>query len=653
MDELLEQFLSEGRDLLSEAEDGLRRLALNSADTAALDSAFRAIHTLKGSVAIFDLTPAERVLHAAEDILSLARKTGPHLRREQVAALTACMDQIDRWIDSLEHETQLGSDAESLAAALIALLGADGRKPNAAPSKSNTDAPAWLPDLIAREQDVIDEAEGGLFAFRYTPDPDCFFRGDDPLAMVAAVPDLLSVALHPAEAWPPLAEFDPFRCALLIEGLSRAALPDLRSVFRLVPDQVEFAEVRVIPPVLGGETAADAGIERAPRTPSRRVLRVDAARLDRLGEDLGELIVATNGLALLAQEAEKVNREFASGIRLVQVGIERAAARLRGTTAALRQVALAPSLRRLPRLVREISRELGKLVRFEMHGEGQEVDKDIADWLFEPLLHLARNAVDHGIEDTETRAAAGKPVEGRITLRISRAEGELIVTLEDDGRGIDPERVRELAVRRSLIEPDAAARLRPAELQRLIFAPGFSMAAKVTGLSGRGIGMDAVRTAVDRLGGRIELDSGVGAGTRIVLRLPVSAMTTRMLVIGVDEQRYGIPFDHIREIIRTDRDHLFHVGKGQACVFRDKMLPVLSLAALLGRAGQDADELRLLVVDREGGPVGLQVDGLAHSMNGFVRPRTGLLSGVSGIQGTTLLPDGSVLLVLDVLELIG
>lgn len=434
---------------------------------------------------------------------------------------------------------------------------------------------------------------------------------------------------------------------MIIEGVSGASIAELRQLFRLLPDQVEFART-------DRATSAPPEIEPMPDRPTTRGLRIDADRLDRLAEDVREVIIATNGLDLLATDVDRRDPALAARIRLVQAGIERATGRLRQSATALRRVALSTSLRRLPRLVREIAASVGKSIRFEIDGEGTEADKDIVDGLFEPLLHLARNAIDHGIEDAASRLAAGKSVEGKLALSIAREANEIVVTFEDDGRGIDPERVRDFAIERGILTPVDAERLSPPELQKLVFAPGFSTAVTVSEISGRGIGMDAVRAAMDRLGGGIELDSRIGEGTRFIMRLPVAAISTRLLVVTVGAARYAVPFDQILGTARLPPDRLLEVGTGRACVLRDHTVPVLSLAALLGEPEPLMEEVKLLITELfDGSDVALRVDDFEHAVDGVIRPRAGLLACAKGVQGTAIAPDGSVLLVLNLSELVG
>ncbi|WP_333572956.1 chemotaxis protein CheA [Sphingomonas sp.] len=631
MDELLEHFLVEGRDLVVEASAAFDLLAQDSGNRAALDGAFRAIHTLKGSVALFPMAAAERTLHAAEDVLERARKGSAALDAAATAGLVACLDAVDRWIDQMEQRGALDAEADRIAGDLIARLSGMAVAPIAA--EASEDVPNWARRLA-------EGADTPMVAFRFTPDPDCFFRGVDPLAIVATIPDLVTLAINPAEGdWPALDLLEPFRCISILEGTSSAAPEAVRAAFRTVPDQIELHRIDV-----ASETQATG---EASETPGGATLRVDAARIDALVDGIGELLVAVNALAPLAARAEQVDGALAAALRVAQAHIERSVAALQGGVAAVRLVPLAPALRRLPRMAREIAAALGKSIAFSVTGDGLEVDKQIAEGLFEPLLHLLRNALDHGIEDPATRQASGKPAEGRVTLSAARDGDAVLIELADDGSGIDPARIREVAVARGLLEADAAAQLPDAATLRLIFAPGFSTAAAVTEVSGRGVGMDAVQAAVEKLRGTIAVDSVPGRGTRFRLRFPANALTTRLLVVDVAGERYGVALDQVVETARVDAAALSPIGEGTVCVLRGRTVPVLSLARLLGADEVPASTAKLLVTNAGGERVALRVDGFAERIDAVVRPPSGLLAGVQGVGGATLLGDGRVLLVLD------
>ncbi len=635
MDELLEQFLIEGRELVADAHAALARLK-DRDDRAAIDGLFRAIHTLKGSVALFDMAPAETLLHAAEDQLAAARKGDAPISAHMREALVGTIDQVDRWIDAMERDGGLPADAASLSDQLRALLaGATDGGPVGA-------GEAWL-DALRGRPSLAPHLSSARSAFRYAPDPDCFFRGEDPLALVAGVPGLLAIALLPEDSTA-LADMDPFRCTMAIEGVSDASPGDVRAAFRLVQDQVRLAPLdpAAMPLEIGGEAEGQTA-----------VLRVEGARLDRLARQAGELAAAVHGLRGFAARVERVDRALADDLRRAEDGIARAEAAIRGSIADIRLVSLTPVLRRLPRLARELALSLGKDVEFSLGGDGAQVDKHIADALFEPLLHLVRNAIDHGIEPSEQREAAGKAGRGKVVLDLAVRGDRLAVTLRDDGGGIDPDRVRRSAVAKGLVPEEAAAALTDMQAQRLIFTPGFSTAADVSSISGRGIGMDAVLRTVERLQGSIDLRSTPGAGTAFHLDLPLNAITTRLMTVTAGGMRVGIRLDQIVETMRVERHAIHAVGAGEACVIRDQTVPIVDLGSLLGQAGHGGDgAARIVVTQAAGDTVALRVDALGDRLDALVRERSGLLANVPGIAGTCVLVDGSVLLVIDLAELL-
>ncbi|WP_379485696.1 chemotaxis protein CheA [Novosphingobium soli] len=641
MDELLEQFLVEGRELVAQAAHDLSALEQDPRDEAAVDSAFRAMHTLKGSFAIFALAPAERLLHAAEDVLHGAREGTTTLNARIVSSLVACLDQVDRWVEAVGRDGALPEDAAGVSARTIALLGEPGRVAPGLPGRGSADPP-WLTALREREAAVIAAAASPLVAFHYAPDRECFFRGDDPLAIAEAIPELIALAVLPSgDRWPSSDELEPFTCFSVLEGLSTASEADMRAAFRLQPDQVELIPLlRDAEPRRGNEAAGETSL-----------LRVEAGRVDALGDGLGDLIVAVNALAPLAAEAALLDPLLAARLRTTQADIERATDTLHRALSRVRLVPLEPSLRRLPRLAREIAETLGKQVTFTLAGAAIEVDKQIADGLFEPLLHLVRNAIDHGVEPPQARNAAGKDAVGRVTLEFRREGDAIIATLSDDGAGMDLPRIRRAAVDRALISKEAADALDDAEALRLIFRPGFSTAAEVSEISGRGVGMDAVQAAIARLRGAIEIDSQPGTGTRFRIRLPVQALTTRLLVVEAGGERYGVSLDQVAETVRVDAAALMPVGSGLACVLRERTVPVLDLATLLKTEPARGLYAKLVVTEVGGNPVALRVDSFSERIDTVLRPPRGILASAPGVIGSAVMSDGGVLIVLDLPEL--
>ncbi|MGK7867681.1 chemotaxis protein CheA [Falsiroseomonas sp. E2-1-a20] len=615
------QFLVEGRELVAEAGRGLSALALRPEDATAMEACFRALHTLKGSTGLFDLEAMGLLLHAAEDRLTAIRDG---VGRD-VAALVEVVDQVDRWLDSLERDGRLPADAAALGQALA------GRLRDDAPAEAK---PSW----------TIPAEFAGLagIALRYVPRGDCYYFGDDPIAIVAAVPRLRALRLSARVPWDASDPYDPFTCNLVIEALSGAGRAEVEAGFRLVADQVQFAELVAAEPVAAMDGAG-----------ARRTLRVDAARLDRLAELTDDLVIAKAGLSELAAQADALpgGHVLSQALRARQARLDRLASDLHATVGRVRLVPLAPLMARFPRLVRDIARSLGKTAALEVVGGEVEVDKAVVDALADPLLHVLRNALDHGIEDPVTRSQAGKAEAGHIRLA-ARVEGDrVVIEVTDDGAGIDAATIRAMAVRRGLLAPEDAGRLDDAAVIDLIFAPGFSTAAAVTTLSGRGVGMDVVRAAAASLGGKVAVSSTAGQGTRVQFRLPLAMALVRILVVTCGAERFGLPLDAVIETARLTPDRIVPVRAGQAFQLRDQVLPLVSLGSLLGTARPAATE-RVVIAIVRGEPIGFGVDAFVDRMDAAVRPMGGLLAHAPGIMGTTLLADGSVLMILDLAELL-
>jgi two-component system chemotaxis sensor kinase CheA len=387
------------------------------------------------------------------------------------------------------------------------------------------------------------------------------------------------------------------------------------------------------------------------------MLRVDASRIDRLADLVGEMVIAKNALAHLAEQfGDGLDRKQVSqGLLASQAAIERLVAELHGAVMDVRMMPMRDMFRRFPRAVRDLAGQLDKAIDFSMEGEEVEADKAVVEGLFEPLLHILRNAVGHGAEPEPLRLDAGKPAKTRIVLRAYRDGERVKVEVEDDGRGIDPAAIRVAARQRGIASADDLDRMSEADVIDLIFAPGFSTASEVTDLSGRGVGMDAVRSAVERLGGQASVRSRLGHGTTIRLSLPLTIVMTKVMAVRLGRELYGLPLDGIIETAFVPASRVLPVRDAEAFVWRDRTLPLVRLAHLLGihPSAETPQRLKVVVMSAGDELVGVAVDGFAERMDVLMRPMTGILAGMPGVMGTTLLGDGSVLMILDVPELIG
>ncbi len=391
---------------------------------------------------------------------------------------------------------------------------------------------------------------------------------------------------------------------------------------------------------------------------SARSLKVDQVKIDRLMNLIGEMVVAKNAIPYLANRAETVFgvRDLAREIKAQYAVINRISEEMQDAIMQVRMMPVSFIFQRFPRLVRDTSRRLGKEVNLVLEGQDTAADKNIIESLGDPLVHIVRNSLDHGLESPEDRRAVGKPVVGTLKIQARQESDRVVIEISDDGRGIDPQVIKRKAYEKGLIDELAVDRLSDQEAIQLIFAPGFSTAEVISDLSGRGVGMDVVRTAIERVNGSIALDSVKGRGTRIRLSLPLSMAVTNVMTIQADGQTFGVPMDVVVETVRVPRSSVRQIKQSMATLLRGKVVPLKSLNSLLGLAApplcNDNDELAVLVVRVGEDTLGLLVDDFLETADIILKPLAGVLGGMKAYSGSALMGDGSVLMVLNVKEVL-
>ncbi len=396
----------------------------------------------------------------------------------------------------------------------------------------------------------------------------------------------------------------------------------------------------------------------APGAPTQlaHVLKVDQAKVDALMNLIAELVVSKNSLPFLAKRAEDVygSREMGREIKDQYAVIDRLAQEMQRAIMAVRMLPVSEVFERFPRLVRDLSRKLNKHIELRIVGEDTAADKTIIESLGDPLIHLVRNAIDHGIELPEQRAAAGKPEAGTIQLKAFQEGDQVVIEVSDDGKGIDPLAIRLKAFEKGMVTEEKADALSDQAAINLIFLPGFSTIEAVSDLSGRGVGMDVVRTAVEKINGQVTLSSRKGEGTLVRLSLPLSMAVARVMMIEVGDALFGVPMDGVAETVRLPRDRIRWIKRSEAFVLRDAIVPLVRMHALLGlpRRATEVDEEAVLVARVRGAAVGLVVDRLREGIDVVLKPLDGILAGMRGYSGSALLGDGRVLLVLNLKELL-
>jgi two-component system chemotaxis sensor kinase CheA len=380
-----------------------------------------------------------------------------------------------------------------------------------------------------------------------------------------------------------------------------------------------------------------------------RTVRVRTEILDGFVDAVGELLLATDRIRELGRALPAAHRP------LLEEGVDRLHAivkDLHDKVMAVRMTPLAVVTERLPRAARDVARRLGRQVEVEVHGAEIELDRAILEELSDPLQHVLRNAVDHGVEPPHLRLLAGKPATGRITVTARRERDRVIVEIADDGKGMDPDRLRQAAVRRGAVTAEAARAMTDREALMLACLPGLSTAEAVTDVSGRGVGLDAVKRTVESVGGTLELDSRPGAGTRVVLRLPLTVAVQPVLLVGVGEEVLGLPIAKVHGAAQVSYTGLDRSRGGPLLPYDGELVPVHDLAALLGFPGGGRDERAVVVAEGADGRIGLAVDALLGQQEAVLKPLTAPLDAVAGLSAATILGNGRPVFILDVARLL-
>lgn len=391
-------------------------------------------------------------------------------------------------------------------------------------------------------------------------------------------------------------------------------------------------------------------------TQHARVLKVDQAKVDTLMNLIAELVVTKNGLPFLARRAEEVHgsRDMGREIKAQYAVIDHLAQEMQRAIMDVRMLPVSDVFERFPRLVRDLARRLNKRIELKIVGEETAADKTIIEALGDPLLHLVRNAIDHGIESPEQRLAAGKPEAATIQLKAFQERDQVVIEVSDDGSGIDPMAVRLRAFEKGMIAEDKVDVLSDQEAINLIFLPGFSTSEEISDLSGRGVGLDVVRAAVEKFSGQLMLSSHKGEGTLVRLSLPLSMAVARVMLVEIGDALFGVPMDGVAETVRVPRSRIHRVKRSEAFILRDAVVPLFRMHTLLGvpRDEVEVDEEAVLVARIGGGLAGVIVDRLREGIDVILKPLEGVLAGIRGYSGSALLGDGRVLLILNLKELL-
>ncbi|WP_338440128.1 chemotaxis protein CheA [uncultured Aquabacterium sp.] len=654
--EALPAFISEAQEQIEQVEQLLLQLEDAPDDAELLNALFRCAHTVKGSAGVFGLDAVVAFTHHVESLLDGLREGRQHLTPAMSTLLLQCNDQIRLLVDAASDLACDVSSSEGLRQQLVAELQrwTDGGAPM--PSTGASDAPA---------QDAP-QAQPWHIGVRFGRDT--FRNGMDPLAILNYLRGLgeLDDVVLDESAVPALEQLEPESCHLdfgftLLTDAAQAGIEDAFSFVR------EDCELCITPPAaaldaactaLGNDLAEapevlrSAPVQATPPADARkpkardgaedgRFIRVQADRLDAVINLLGELVVASAGASMLARETRQGTLIEANG------HMERLIEEIRNGTLQLRMVPIGETFSRFRRVVRDVAADLHKDVVLEIQGGETELDKSMVERIADPLMHLVRNALDHGLETPEERTAAGKPAQGQLTLSACHESGHVLIRIRDDGRGISRQRVLQKAWDRGLVEPGVTPP--DADILKLIFEPGFSTAEQVTNLSGRGVGMDVVRQNIEALRGRVQIASEPGEGTDIDIRLPLTLAIIDGFLIGVGDSRFIFPLESVVEVIQGDGLGQSIRADGRCCMeLRGQVLPVMSLSEVYGLDCAPAARPSVVVIQSAGRQYGVLVDVLMGHYQTVIKPLSRMFRSLRGISGSSILGNGDVALIFDV-----
>jgi two-component system, chemotaxis family, sensor kinase CheA len=648
-------FFEEAAEHLETMETGLVRLEDSSRDPELVNGIFRAAHSIKGASGSFGLTEIASFTHHLESALDRLRNGTLATSRELTDLLLRAADVLRGLVASAQHGAPTPAAVGSVEAELERLLHAATAASPAAPAPAAAAASA-----PARAASSASEGSGGELRevrVRFVPHADLFLHGADPLLVLRdlAEESAAMAVTTSLEALPPLSELDPERCYLRFDAQVRTARSDheLRDLFAFVEDGSEIVISSAAASASAG-SAAGARIASAPPgapaaaerggQPERSSIRVPTEKVDRIINLVGELVIAQS---MILDAMQRVDGDGAPALRAAVSAMERNTRDLQERVMSVRMMPLATVFQRFPRLVRDLAGSLGKKIDLDVVGDEIELDRGVIERIGDPLIHLLRNALDHGFETPGDRRAAGKPERGRLSIHAAHRGGNVHIQVSDDGRGLDITRIRRKAVAQGLVDP--AAELTPEQVTALLFLPGFSTAEQVTDVSGRGVGMDVVKRNVEALSGTVVLTSEPGRGTTCTIRLPLTLAILEGLSLRVADQCFIVPLVNVVESFlprQEDRRTVF--GRGELIHVRGKNLPLVRLHRFFGLAEPEGDDRGIITVVEHGAHnVALLVDELLGQSQVVLKSLETNYQRVEGIGGVTILGDGRIALVLD------
>ncbi|BAO45035.1 chemotaxis protein CheA [Thiolapillus brandeum] len=665
LSEFLDVFLEECFEGLEAMESGLLHLD-EGTDLEEINTIFRAAHSIKGGSAAFGFDHISQFTHVMETLLDELRNGSRQVDKSIVDLLLASVDILREMVEGLKtEETPDEARVAELKKALEMAL--DNNRPADTEEKPLTAANAPVEDT--------DLTEVVSWHIRFVPGPDLFRNGNDPVRIFQALAELGSLQVRTDTGdLPSLSELDPTLCHLRWEATLEGTVTEeqIREIFSWVegdcqleisrqalakePDTTGVTEEEAAASEPVASTAAPTEKSKTPAVkpakPGNREsssIRVSIEKVDLLINLVGELVITQSMLNQAGLTQAQGGGASAEALLNGLAQLERNTRELQENMLQLRMLPINVAFNRFPRLVRDLCNKMGKKVDLVLTGEQTEVDKTVLEKIGDPLVHLVRNSLDHGLETPEVRAAAGKPEQGRLELSAQHESGNIVIRIIDDGAGLNREKILHKAIENGLVnEKDELSEER---IDNLIFQPGFSTADKVSDLSGRGVGMDVVKRNINDLGGTVSIQSRQGKGSTVMIRLPLTLAILDGQLASIGEDTYILPLISIVESLQIRRENLSSVaGSTELYHFRDEYIPIIRLNRLLGNTGgiESLEQGLLVVVEAEGQHAGLFVDRLQGQQQVVIKSLETNFQQLEGVSGATILGDGQVALILDI-----
>jgi len=608
--EILEDFLIEAFELIEQLDQDLVELESTPEDLELLNSIFRVAHTIKGSSSFLSFDVLTKLTHHMEDVLNKARKGELKLSNAVMDVVLESIDMMKTLLNCIRdngNDTEIGMDLTDIITRLEAVSGGE-EIPVAAEEVKE--------EVIIEEELVVEEEAKS--------DEDYSSMSDDEVE--AEIERLLNE--------------------------KRAETKKKKEAKKSSETVPVATAVKKAPSVQNNATPAPA---KKQASALEQTIRVEVSRLDHLMNLIGELVLGKNRLLKIYDDVEEryEGEKFLEELNQVVSAISLVTTDLQIAVMKTRMLPIAKVFNKFPRMVRDLSRELGKGIELKISGEETELDKSIVEVIGDPLVHIIRNSCDHGIEDGATREAVGKFKTGTIDLKAYNEGNSIVIEITDDGKGLDADLLRSKAIERGMISEQEADSMSDREAFALILKPAFSMAAKVTNVSGRGVGMDVVKTNIEKLNGIIEIDSEVGKGTVIKMKIPLTLAIIQALLVGAQEEYYAIPLASVSETVRISLDEIYTIEGRNVLRLRDEVLSLVRLSDIFGvkQVYEPGEHTYVVVIGLAESKLGVIVDTLVGQEETVIKSMGDYLQGIDGIAGATIRGDGGVTLIVDIASL--